>query len=113
MECGAPSLSLLAWINLIITGSTGHDLSHPESGLTALGTKQAKIFLVRAWQYEVRKMPTLLPNGWLIFSIFVFVDGSHVFPMVPNCATDAGGPEPEQGPRIGLGLPDGHGTGLH
>lgn len=57
-------------------------------------------------------MPTLLPNGWLIFSIFVFVDGSHVLPMVPNCATDARGTEPEQGPRMRLGLPDGHGPGL-
>lgn len=57
-------------------------------------------------------MPTLLPNGWLIFSIFVFEDGSHVLPVVPNCATDARGPEPEQEPRMRLGLPDGHRPGL-
>lgn len=76
-------------------------------GLTTPGSKQAKIFLVRPWQHAGRKMPTLLPNGWLIFSIFVYVDGSHVFLMVPSWAIDEAGPEPEQGTPIGLGLPGG------
>lgn len=70
------------------------------SGLTTPGSEQAKIFLVRPWQHEGRKMPTLLPNGWLIFSIFVYVDGSHVFLMVPGCAIDEVGPGPEQGPTL-------------
>ena len=87
----------LVCISLIIADSSRHDLSHPGSGLTALGNKQSRIFLVRAWQHEWKKMPTWLPSGWLIFSIFVFVDGSHVLLVVPNCATDIRGTEPEQG----------------
>lgn len=56
-------------------------------------------------------MPTLLPNGWLIFSIFVFEDVSHVR-LVPHCATDARGTEPAQGPRLRLGFPDACGPRL-
>ena len=36
-----------------------------------------------------------------------------VLPVVPSCATDARGTEQEQGPRMKLGLPNGHGPGLH
>lgn len=55
-------------------------------------------------------MPAWLPSGWLIVSIFVFVDGSHVLLVVPSCATDIRGTKPERGPRMrfaflmGLGL---------
>lgn len=93
--------------------STYYDLSHPVSRLTTPSSKQAKIFLVRPWQPEGRKMPALLPNGWLIFSFFVYVDGSHVFLMVPSCAIDEVGPEPEEGPMVGLGLPSKLKSGLH
>lgn len=71
------------------------------SRLTTPGSKLAKIFLVRPWQREGRKMPTLLPNGWLIFSFFVYVDGSHVFLMVPSCAINEAGPGPGEGPTVG------------
>lgn len=61
----------------------------------------------------MRKRPTLLPNGWLIFSFFVYVDGIHVFLMVPSCAIDEAGPGPEEGPMVGLGLPSKPQSGLH
>lgn len=85
------SFLFLECISLIRAGSAHHDLalltmtSHLESGLTALGNKQAKIFLVRAWQHELKKMPTLLPNEWLIFSVLVFVDGNHASRSAQLC----------------------------